>query len=942
MSAVTSENYGNTFGEGDDDYVTGLKLLDEELDRIIDGDVESDSYDDAPTLQLMAVGQQEPQANTVNIEKKAVAETSKAQTAKKGKMGVKAAALLSAGGVLAGGMMMIHGQNASAAPITVRFVSAPKPTPNPMSTVRTPKATTHTFESTRTPATINDLSAPVTNARLESVVTPAPTSPQPTTRARLESVKSPVRTTDRHAMKNTLETAKDLKANELETTIIIQDGQTLDSIANTYDTTVQELLAKNLEIHNPDRIFAGNPLIIPGIKGSIIVEPGNTLWGIAKDHNTTVTALLAANPAITKASLILVGEKVMLGYPEPAVTQESVEFTTVVPGDTMSSIAEAKGISLDAEEKENPQIKDDNLIRPGQKIRTNEPAKTLLKTKGAVTVDNSVPINPATQITPPKEKTPVTTPAKAVTPKAASPHVHNPHAPESANPVHARKKEVTKHVTKVIHHHNHKVTHESRAWEHEYSEITKSHNSEVNLIINGLKERAVKADVSISPMAMAGILGNLYAESGLDPNRLQYSAPDSITLIGSLTTEQLNDRNLGIALAQWSSPNTLLQAAAALHENPNRLDTQLNVLFGQILQPDMFNSQSSYLEAISSAKTPQEAAYTTMRDWERPGPRNNLLSRQVFAAAFYDYMVNGTPLPASMPMMSLASLSEAKAITTAEAGVTTPVADTDSALTDCDNPQGDTEILCAAEDNNGIYYEYGGGHESLQQYEANCPDPSNPADNQATGGPSLDGGQSGNPSPCATDCSALVELATARAFNVNIGQGDVAGIEDDSTDWEPVSVSATLQPGDIVVVGTDHVEIVDHFDPITQTLYTFGSHYTGIATGVTTSPLSYWTGAYQYIGPENSSGGTTEAADSNPISPVASNPAVSPATNPGTPAVTTPPITAPAINPGQSLTLEAQFAQAGRQHPYPAMPRVGRMALGSQMGNNQNKNVAVN
>lgn len=167
---------------------------------------------------------------------------------------------------------------------------------------------------------------------------------------------------------------------------------------------------------------------------------------------------------------------------------------------------------------------------------------------------------------------------------------------------------------------------------------------------------------------------------------------------------------------------------------------------------------------------------------------------------------------------------------------------------------GDAKLLCEAEQFNGVYYEWGGGHNGIKAFQAACPDPTNPPNNQPHGGP-VNGdpaGLSGNPSPCAVDCSGLVSIAASEAFGQNFSWS-VSTLESDSADWQSININS-VQPGDVVVVGTDHVAIVDHYDQSSDTLYTFEAHETGDKTG----PFSYphfgnFTGAYRYIGPGSGS-----------------------------------------------------------------------------------------
>ena len=167
----------------------------------------------------------------------------------------------------------------------------------------------------------------------------------------------------------------------------------------------------------------------------------------------------------------------------------------------------------------------------------------------------------------------------------------------------------------------------------------------------------------------------------------------------------------------------------------------------------------------------------------------------------------------------------------------------------CQAATGDTKILCEAEPYAGVYYRWGGGHGAYNTFVAGCPNPSNPPNNQPHGSPPdpTDNNQSGNPSPCATDCSGLVSIAVDAAFGQNFSWS-VGSLESDTTNWQPIQ-EAEVRPGDVVVKAAEHIEIVDHYDASTGSLYTFGSHDTGTMTGEITTRLSDWTGAYTYIGP---------------------------------------------------------------------------------------------
>jgi spore germination protein len=62
---------------------------------------------------------------------------------------------------------------------------------------------------------------------------------------------------------------------------VVQPGQTLTGIAQTYSTTVNDLIEAN-EIPNPNRLVTGQALVIPIIGSYYWVRQGDTLWSIAR------------------------------------------------------------------------------------------------------------------------------------------------------------------------------------------------------------------------------------------------------------------------------------------------------------------------------------------------------------------------------------------------------------------------------------------------------------------------------------------------------------------------------------------------------------------------------------------------------------------------------------------------------------------------------------
>ncbi len=153
---------------------------------------------------------------------------------------------------------------------------------------------------------------------------------------------------------------------------IVQRGDTLRIIANRFGTTVNAILAVNPQIVNPNLIYPGQVLVVPGSTGGIpdpppaggkiyYVQSGDTLKKIAARFGTTLDALLAANPQITNQNLIYVGQAIKL----PA----GVQIYVVQRGDTLRKISDWFGVSIQTLLSLNPQITNQNVIYVGQVVR---------------------------------------------------------------------------------------------------------------------------------------------------------------------------------------------------------------------------------------------------------------------------------------------------------------------------------------------------------------------------------------------------------------------------------------------------------------------------------------------------------------------------------------------------------------------------------------------
>ncbi len=91
-------------------------------------------------------------------------------------------------------------------------------------------------------------------------------------------------------------------------TYIVQWGDTMRKIAARMNVSLSDLLAVNPQITNPDRIYFGQRINIPGSASVYTIQRGDTLRSIASRFGTSVDNLLALNPQIWNANWIYTGE----------------------------------------------------------------------------------------------------------------------------------------------------------------------------------------------------------------------------------------------------------------------------------------------------------------------------------------------------------------------------------------------------------------------------------------------------------------------------------------------------------------------------------------------------------------------------------------------------------------------------------------------------------
>lgn len=121
----------------------------------------------------------------------------------------------------------------------------------------------------------------------------------------------------------------------------VRYGDTLDSIANMYGTTKEEL--KKLNSFNLDNISMGNQIVVPSNNSEFlktyIIMVGDTLYDIARRNNIDINTILLLN-GLNKDDYLYPGQEIVL-----PITDDTLYITK--DGDTMSKILDINNITFE-------------------------------------------------------------------------------------------------------------------------------------------------------------------------------------------------------------------------------------------------------------------------------------------------------------------------------------------------------------------------------------------------------------------------------------------------------------------------------------------------------------------------------------------------------------------------------------------------------------------
>ncbi len=163
-------------------------------------------------------------------------------------------------------------------------------------------------------------------------------------------------------------------------------GETLFTLANRYGLAIGRVIAANPQLRDPSVLTPGQHICIPTpavgfppvipapppcVGGTIVtVAAGETMAGIARRFGVGLQQMIAANPQVIDPNLLAVGQRLCVPVrpaPPPPACPEGTSYV-VVPGDTIFSLAQRFGLTVERLVRANPQLVNPNVLVPGQTL----------------------------------------------------------------------------------------------------------------------------------------------------------------------------------------------------------------------------------------------------------------------------------------------------------------------------------------------------------------------------------------------------------------------------------------------------------------------------------------------------------------------------------------------------------------------------------------------
>ena len=150
------------------------------------------------------------------------------------------------------------------------------------------------------------------------------------------------------------------KEETVSTEYVVKKGDTLYSIAKTYNTSIDALKKLNNLTSNTLAIGQFLKLLTNDVTNTYIVKKGDSLYSIAKTYNTSVDTLKELNNLTSNT--LAIGQSLKL----PSSTTKESKIYTVKKGDSLYSIAREYKTTVDAIKKLNNITS--NTLSIGQKL----------------------------------------------------------------------------------------------------------------------------------------------------------------------------------------------------------------------------------------------------------------------------------------------------------------------------------------------------------------------------------------------------------------------------------------------------------------------------------------------------------------------------------------------------------------------------------------------
>lgn len=152
----------------------------------------------------------------------------------------------------------------------------------------------------------------------------------------------------------------------------VRQGDTMYLIAQRFGIPLNILIAANPQISDPNIIIPGQIICIPSSYPPVctgkgyMVQSGDTLFLIAKRFGVPLNVLIAANPQIKNPDVLRPGQVICI--PESYPPACSGRLYVIQSGDTLYLISQRFAVPLNTLIEANPQITNPDVIYPGQII----------------------------------------------------------------------------------------------------------------------------------------------------------------------------------------------------------------------------------------------------------------------------------------------------------------------------------------------------------------------------------------------------------------------------------------------------------------------------------------------------------------------------------------------------------------------------------------------